>query len=282
MKILVTGVSGSLGKTLLPLLFEDGHEIVGVSRDEYKQSLIAPNPKLTLYLCDVRDRDRLLEASRGVDLVFHLAAMKRIESCEAQPEEAVGINILGTQNLLYCQRLNRIPRVVLVSTDKACAPITTYGYTKAAAESLVLRNPHNIVVRYGNVLASRGSVLSLFVESIRKEGAIHVTDRKCTRFWWTLPEAATYVYLMSKRPVGGLCIPPLKAAPVVSIGKAVAALLEKPMPKIVEIGFRSREKVHEQMRLTEEGGEIVSSDEALWFRRAELEEMLRWAVGDLL
>lgn len=282
MRILVTGASGSLAQHLIPLLLEDGHEVIGVSRDEFKQSLIASHDRLKLYLCDVRDRDRLLEASRHVDLVFHLAAMKRIECCEEQPEEAISVNVLGTQNLLFCQRMNRIPRVVLISTDKACLPITEYGYTKALAESLVLRNPQNQVVRYGNVLASRGSVVPLFVAQIKRDNEIQVTDRRCSRFWWTLPQAATYVYLSSKREFGGLCIPDLKAAPVVSVGKTLAKILKRPEPRIREVGLRSKEKIHEDMRTEEEGGRLVSSDESRWFKKQELEEILLDAVGDFL
>ena len=282
MKILVTGCTGSLASVLIPLLLEDGHEVVGVSRDEYKQSLVPKHEKLTLYLCDVRDRDRLLEASRGVDLAFHAAAMKRIEACEAQPEEAIGINVLGTQNLLFCQRMNKIARVVLVGTDKACRPTTLYGYTKAAAEGLVLRNINNQVVRYGNICGSRGSVAATFAESIKKDGTIYVTDKRSTRFWWTLPEAADFVYRSALREPGGLCIPSIKAAPVVSLGQAIAKLLSMEPPTIKEIGFRCREKLHEDLRTEDEGGALVSSDQQLWFTKRELEETLQDALRGIL
>jgi len=278
LRVLVTGCSGSLAGALIPLLLEEGHDVVGVSRDEYKQSLIPKRERLSLYLADVRDRDRLLEASRGVELVFHAAAMKRIECCDEQPEEAAGINIGGTQNVLFCQRMNKIPRVVLVSTDKACLPITSYGASKFMAERLVLRNPNNMVVRYGNVLGSRGSVLQLFSESIRKDGIIQVTDTRCSRFWWTLQDAATWIYLCSQRPKGGLQIPNLKAYPVVGLGRALADVLGAPRPQVVEIGLRGWEKIHEDMRTAEEGGAMQSGDQSLWFSQSEMRETIQRAL----
>lgn len=275
MKILVTGLTGSLGKTLLPVLLEEGHHVVGYSRCEFKQSQIEKHPRLIQYLGDVCDRDRLLEASRDVELVFHLAALKRIESAEEQPEAAIATNVTGTENVLFAQRMHKIPRVVFVSTDKACLPITTYGFTKATAERLVLRNPNNVVVRYGNVLASRGSVLQTFVDGITKDGAIHVTDRQMTRFWWSLSDAAAFVYISSKRPVGGLCIPALKAYPVMALGKAIARVLDKPEPKIIEIGMRGVEKLHEDMRAASEGAELRSDNQDLWFTKNEIDNVLR-------
>lgn len=279
MKAFVTGITGSLGTTLLKLLLEDGHEVVGYSRDELKQSTIPKHDKLTLYLGDVRDRDRLLEASRGADVIYHLAAMKRVEMSEDQPEEAIATNVIGVENTLFAQRMNKIPRVVLVSTDKACLPITAYGATKFLAERLVLRNPNNIVVRYGNVLSSRGSVLPVFQKAIQEQTPVPITDPKATRFWWSLPEAATFVYLSAQRPVGGLCIPPLKAYPVVGLANTLALVLGAPPPKFTHIGFRCREKLHEQMRTEDEGGYMSSEDTSLWFDRRELKELLSSVVG---
>lgn len=275
MKILVTGLTGSLGKTLLPVLLEEGHEVIGYSRCEFKQSQMERHPRLVQYLGDVCDRDRLLEASRGVEMVFHLAALKRIESAEEQPEAAIATNITGTENVLFAQRMHAIPRVVFVSTDKACLPITSYGATKMVGERLVLRNPNNVVVRYGNVLSSRGSVLQAFVDGITKDGAIQVTDRQMTRFWWSLSDAAAFVYISSKRPVGGLCIPNLKAYPVVALAKSIARVLDKPEPKIMEIGLRGVEKLHEDMRAASEGAELRSDDQNLWFTQREIDQVLR-------
>lgn len=279
MKAFVTGVTGSLGGALLKLLLEDSHEVVGFSRDELKQSTIPKHDKLTLYLGDIRNKDRLLEASRGADVIFNLAAMKRIEMSEEQPEEAIATNVQGTENVLFAQRMNKIPRVILVSTDKSCLPITAYGATKFLAERLVLRNPNNVVARYGNVLASRGSILPLFQKSIQQHGVVHITDRRCSRFWWSLNEAATFVYLCAVRPSGGLMIPNLKAYPVVGLANLLAQVLGCPPPDIVEVGLRCREKIHEQMRTDEEGGEMTSEDQRLWFSKAELKEMLASVVA---
>jgi len=274
MKILVTGVSGSLASVLVPLLLDDGHEIIGVSRGEYAQSKIERHPNLTLYLCDIRNRDRMLEASRGCDLIIHLAAMKRIECCEQQPEEAIGINVLGTENVLFCQRINKIPRVTLVSSDKGCNPILSYGFTKALAECLVARNPNNVICRYGNVISSRGSVLHSFIHSLKTENKLRITDKRMTRFFWTLEEAASFVYRVSMHEHGGLKIPDLKAYPVVKMGMMIANLMRIDNPEIEEIGFRCKEKLHEQMRTADEGGEMISGDSTLWFRQSEMRELL--------
>lgn len=282
MKILVTGVTGSLGSILLPALLEEGHSVVGYSRCELKQSQVQRHRNLTLYMGDVRDRDRLLEASRGVELIYHLAAIKRIEAAEEQPEEAIATNILGTENVLFAQRMHGIRRVVLVSTDKACLPITTYGATKFVGERLVLRNPNNVVCRYGNVLASRGSVLQAFVESITKSGAIFVTSRSCTRFWWPLSSAAAYVQHCGTRPLGGLGIPALKAYPVVRLGKMIADILGRGEPRVIEVGLRGAEKIHEHLRATDEGGEISSGDEAHWYTPGEIRAVLEGVVQEYL
>ena len=278
MKALITGVSGTLGRELTRRLLLDGHQVTGYSRCEFRQSQIPKEPNLTLYLGDVRDRDRLIEASRGVDVIFHGAAMKRIDACEENPEECVATNIGGTENVLHAQRINKIPRVALVSSDKACEPISAYGYSKAMAESLVLRNPNNVVVRYGNVLASRGSVVGLFKDSIEQRGEISVTERRSTRFWWSLGDAAQFVYRSSQREVGGLCIPTLKAASVVALGRSIGSILGNPSPRIVETGFRCREKLHETMRTADEGGLMISSDQSLWYSQRELEAVLREVI----
>jgi UDP-N-acetylglucosamine 4,6-dehydratase len=279
LRVLVTGHTGTLGKAIVPLLIQRGDSVVGVSRCELRQSQYPRHERLTQYLCDVRDRDRLLEASRKVDLVIHAAAMKRIESCEEQPEEAIGTNVLGTQNVLFCQRMNHIPRVVMVSTDKATMPITHYGYTKAAAERLVLRNPFNVVLRYGNVVGSRGSVLQSFVDSIITEGVIRVTDTEMTRYWWTIDEAADFVLRKSAMPHGGLFIPGLKAYPVVGLGRAVATVLGRPAPRVEVIGLRGKEKLHEDLRTSDEGGALRSDDQAHWYTRAGIEEKLRELIS---
>lgn len=282
MKVLITGITGSLGRALYPLYLRDGHEVIGYSRCELKQSQIPPDRGLTLYIGDVRNRDRLLEATRDVDLVVHTAALKRIEVCEEQPEEAIATNLTGTENVLFAQRMNRIPKVVLVSTDKSAMPTTAYGATKFLAETLVLRNPKNIVVRYGNILSSRGSVLYTFAKSIRDEKKIRVTDKRCSRFWWTLDAAAEFVLRASQRTTGGLCIPELKAYPVVKLGLMIADMLGERNVEVEEVGFRCREKIAECLRTDDEGGLMLSSDRGLWFSPAEMRHELTHAAEALV
>lgn len=260
------------------MLLDDGHEVIGYSRCELKQSQLPRHDKLTLYIGDVRNKDRLLEAARGVDLVFHLAALKRIESVEEQPEEGIATNVTGTENVLFAQRMHNIPRVVLVSTDKACLPITPYGASKMLAESLVRRNPNNIIARYGNVLASRGSVVHSFMKTLKEEGTLVITDKKATRFWWHLEDAAQYVYRCALREEGGLCIPNLKAYPVVKMGLLLADILGYENPNVVEIGFRGTEKIHEDMRAEHEGGLMNSGDPALWFSQSEMRQLLHRVI----
>lgn len=282
MKVFITGISGSLGREIAPLFLDAGHEVTGYSRCEYRQSVIPKSKNLTLYLGDVRDRDRLLEASRNSDLVIHAAAMKRVECCEEQPEEAIATNVMGTENVMFAQRMNRIPKVVLVSTDKSAESVTTYGSTKFLAESLVQTNRKNLVVRYGNVLASRGSVVQSFVKSILERSEIEITDRRCTRFWWTLAQAGEFVVRSALSEVGGLRVPTLKAYPVLKLGLLISEILDRPPPKINEIGFRSREKLHETLRLAEEGGRMSSEDQSLWYSMRELKEILSPIVRELL
>lgn len=261
MKILITGITGSLGSEVCKyLLTKTKHDIIGYSRDEQKQRLVKPNPRLTMILGDIRDKDRFLESSRGVDLIFHFAALKCVDSLEENPEESIATNILGTQNILYAQRIHKIPRVVLTSTDKAAYPVNVYGMCKAISERLVLRNSNNVVCRYGNVLASRGSVVPQFVQSIKEKGIINITDASMTRFWITLPEAAKFVIKSAFSASGGLKIPKMKSYPVVDLGFVVARMLET-KADINMIGIRPGEKIHETLKTEEEGEWITSEDQ---------------------
>jgi len=281
MKIVVTGFSGTLGSTLLPILLEDGHQVVGYSRCEFRQSLITPHPNLTKYIGDIRDRTRLEEATRGCDLIFHLAALKRVDTLEECPEEAVKTNIEGTMNILYAQRVNNIPRVVLSSTDKAVRPINVYGNSKAIAEKLVLRNPHNIVCRYGNVLGSRGSVLPQFVKSIMNNRSVQITSKAMTRFWIRPEDAAKFVYHSSNKVAGGLCIPTLKAYPVMKLAILIGEILGFEIDDWQDVGIRAGEKLHEELRTESEGGYIVSSDRNYWFTKPELSGLIKDTVERL-
>lgn len=279
MKVLVTGITGTLGSHLLPLLLADGHKVVGYSRDELKQSQIPAHPMLTMYLGDVRNSARLVEASRDCDLIFHLAALKRVETLEENPEEGIATNIDGTSNVLHAQRVNKIPRVVLASTDKACHPINTYGMTKAVAERLVSRNANNVICRYGNVIASRGSVIPQFVASLQKEGKIYLTHPLMTRFWIEPERAADFVWRAGFGPAAGLRMPEIKAYPVLRMGKIIADILDTRKFEVVEIPMRPGEKIHETLRLEEEGGLLASGDRDLWFTEKAMNDLIRKHLG---
>lgn len=265
MKIFISGITGTLGKTVSRMLMARGIEIVGYSRDEQKQAALEKAPLLTLYLGDVRDRDRVIEATRDVDLIMHFAANKMVDVLELNPEESIATNLIGTMNILHAQRLHGIERVVFSSTDKAVYPINVYGASKMLAEKLVLRNPNNVVCRYGNVLGSRGSALPMFVRSLRsKEPYVDVTDVDMTRFWTTVDRAASFVISSALEESGGLKIPQLQAAPVLSVIKSVADLLDIDTFEIDEVGIRPGEKIHECLMNTSESvtKQAVYSDDA--------------------
>lgn len=249
MKLLITGVTGSLGRAVLAkLLARPGYEIIGYSRDEKKQSEIPSHERLTLVLGDVRDQRRLTESSRGCDLIMHFAALKRVDTMEANPEECIQTNVEGTINVLGAQRTNKIQRVTLSSTDKACKPINVYGYSKALAEKLVLRNKNNVVVRYGNVLASRGSAIPTFIDAIKSGKRVDITDMRMTRFFMPIEDAADFVIESSAQSLGGLKIKSdMKSCHITDLIEALAEIMKRPSPEINLIGMRPGEKLHEDL-----------------------------------
>jgi len=275
LKIFITGGTGTLGKTLLPHLLSDGHQVIVYSRDEQKQAQLPHDLGLVKYLGCVRDYRRVIEASRDCDLVFHLAALKMVDVGETNPEEFIHTNIVGTQNILYAQRVNKIPKVVLVSTDKAVAPINLYGATKLAAERLVLRNPSNAVCRYGNVLGSRGSVVPKFIASLKAGKRIEITDSHMTRFWITAQDAANFV--LRAGLIGakhGLLIPEMKAYPIVDLAEVLGKILGE-SPRFTDIGLRPGEKIHEQLRLDSEGGAFFSHEKYRRYSDGTMTQMLK-------
>lgn len=279
MRILITGITGTLGRKVSKSLLDYGHEIIGYSRDEQKQRLIPSHDKLTLYLGDVRDKDRIAEASRGCDAIFHLAALKCVDTLESNPDESIKTNLVGTNNVLHAQRVNSIPRIVFTSTDKAVYPINAYGKSKALAEDLVLRNSNNIVCRYGNVLASRGSVLPFFVEKIRNDHPVEITDPRMTRFWMTQDEATDFVVTCGLSDnATGLNLPNVQSASLPSIALAIGDILGKEIT-VKEIGIRPGEKMHEHLRTEEEGGVICSNDRSYFFSRNDLYKKLKGLIN---
>ena len=281
-KVLVTGVTGTLGSVVTRLLLEQGYHVIGYSRDEQKQRLVPQHERLTLYLGDVRDRDRLLEASRDVDLIIHTAALKCVDTLEANPEESVTTNILGTQNVLHAQRANGIDRVVLVSTDKAAYPVNVYGACKLVAERLVMRNPRNAVCRYGNVVGSRGSVIPTFVRMLRAGEQLPITDERMTRFWIRIEDAAHFVVKTALNPMArGLHVPPMKAAKLSQVIHALAMEIGMPECQVTHVGCRPGEKLHEclETEFEREGG-ALTSDTAPQYTSEELRKLVRVAVNE--
>lgn len=252
--IFITGITGSLGSIVSKKLLAGGETVIGFSRDECKQSSFPKHSNLILYLGDIRDQARLVEASRGAKLFYHFAALKHVDMLEENPEESIATNVLGTQNVLHAQRVNKIPRVVLASTDKAAFPVNVYGASKFISERLILRNPNNTVCRYGNVLASRGSVVEKFVKSLRERNAIEFTDPNMTRFWITLDEASNFVMGSGK----GLNIPVMRSAPIHLVASAIAEILNIKAYDTRMVGSRPGEKMHECLRTEYEGEEMFS------------------------
>lgn len=286
MKYLVTGFTGSLGTEVTKLLLEKGHTVIGYSRDELKQHLFLKHPNLVKYLGDVRDQKRLLEASRGVDGIFHFAALKQVDTIEMNPEEGIQTNLYGTMNILSAQRLNKVPKVTLSSTDKAAYPVNVYGGTKFIAERLVLRNQSNVVCRYGNVLASRGSLVGALVKTLKAEGKVYLTDPNMTRFWITIKDAANFVVTNGLNSSSGLKIPQMKAATIYAVANVVSYVLGLRSFSEEVTGHRPGEKMHECLRTAYdkglEGMEEVHSNQVVQYTEDELTEILTPIVLELL
>ena len=261
--ILVTGGTGSFGRALLPRLLEADVKAVRVlSRDELKQSELqreVNDPRLRLFLGDVRDLDRLRVAFQGVDLIFHAAALKQVPALEYNPFEAVKTNILGTQNVITAAIEAEVSLVVGLSTDKAVAPTNLYGATKLCAERLLAQGgvysesfdedftiTRFAAVRYGNVVGSRGSVVPIFREQA-KTGTVTITDERMTRYWLTLSEAVEFVLSCLPLVKGGeVFVPKIPSARIPDIAEALAPRAER-----VVTGIRPGEKLHETL-LTED------------------------------
>lgn len=264
-RLLITGGTGSFGNAVLNRFLEsDLDEIRIFSRDEKKQDDMRkryPNPKIKFYIGDVRDYNSILTATRGVDFIFHAAALKQVPSCEFHPMEAVKTNILGTENVLEAAITNQVQRVVCLSTDKAVYPINAMGISKAMMEKVMVAksrglNSDKTVIcgtRYGNVMASRGSVIPLFVEQIRAGKPITITDPNMTRFMMTLADAVDLVlYAFENGQNGDMFVQKAPAATVATLAEALIELLDVPNHPINVIGTRHGEKLYEALLSREE------------------------------
>ncbi|SEA52661.1 UDP-glucose 4-epimerase [Marinobacterium iners DSM 11526] len=263
--LLLTGGTGSFGNAVLNrFLNTDIAEIRIFSRDEKKQDDMRKryaNPKLKFYIGDVRDYNSILNATRGVDYIYHAAALKQVPSCEFHPMEAVKTNVLGTENVLEAAIQNAVKRVVCLSTDKAVYPINAMGISKAMMEKVMVAKSRNVDpdktvicgTRYGNVMASRGSVIPLFVDQIRAGKALTITDPNMTRFMMALADAVDLVlYAFEHGSNGDMFVQKAPAATVETLAKALTDLMGKPDHPINVIGTRHGEKLFEALLSREE------------------------------
>lgn len=263
--LLITGGTGSFGNAVLKRFLGTGTaEIRIFSRDEKKQDDMRKryaSDKLKFYIGDVRDYQSALNATRGVDYIFHAAALKQVPSCEFHPMEAVKTNILGTENVLEAAIQNGVQRVVCLSTDKAVYPINAMGISKAMMEKVMVAKSRNVDdkktvicgTRYGNVMASRGSVIPLFIEQIRAGMPLTITDPDMTRFMMTLADAVDLVlYAFEHGTNGDMFVQKAPAATVLTLAQALTTLMGKPDHPINIIGTRHGEKLYEALLSREE------------------------------
>lgn len=262
--LMITGGTGSFGHTVLKRFIEtEVKEIRIFSRDEKKQEdmrIALGCDKVKFYIGDVRDYDSLAQAMTGVDYVFHAAALKQVPSCEFYPMEAVRTNVLGTENMLNAAIAKGVSRVVVLSTDKAVYPINAMGISKAMAEKLMIAKSRTIpeggtvvcATRYGNVMASRGSVIPLFIQQLLDGQEITVTDPSMTRFLMSLEESVDLVlHAFVHGQQGDIFIQKAPASTVADLAQALKELLNKNNPVKV-IGTRHGEKLYESLVSREE------------------------------
>lgn len=261
--LLITGGTGSFGNAVLKRFLHTDHfsEIRIFSRDEKKQDdmrKLLNNDKLKFYIGDVRQYDSLERATRDVDYVFHAAALKQVPSCEFFPLEATRTNVLGTQNLIDAAAFNKVKRVICLSTDKAAYPINAMGISKALMEKVATAASRNLkattvcLTRYGNVMASRGSVIPLFLEQIKAGKPLTVTDPKMTRFLMSLDEAVELVlFAFENGNAGDLFVNKAPAGSIGDLAQAVKELCQVDN-EIKIIGTRHGEKLYETLCTREE------------------------------
>lgn len=285
--VLVTGGTGSFGKKFIRLMLDEYQpkKIIVFSRDELKQHEMRTtggfyHPSIRYFIGDIRDRDRLMTAFYGVDIVVHTAALKQVPACEYNPMEAIKTNIMGSSNVIDAAIANNVEKVLALSTDKAVNPVNLYGATKLAAEKLMVqsnayaggRKTRIACSRYGNVVGSRGSVVPLFIKQ-RASGEVTITDDRMTRFWISLEQGVRFVIRCVEEMQGGeLFVPKIPSMKMTDLAKAIA-----PEAEIKIIGIRPGEKLHESLISEDEARTTVEledmfvvqpSVEALWFGHA--------------
>ena len=254
--ILVTGGTGSFGKKFTRMVLDryDVNKLIIFSRDELKQAQMraefGDNPKLRFFIGDVRDKERLYRAFDGVDVVIHAAALKRVPECEYNPFEAIKTNVIGAQNIIDAAIDRGVSKIVALSTDKAVNPINLYGATKLCSDKLFIagnsyvgsKDTRFAVVRYGNVVGSRGSVVPLFLQ-LKEAGKLPITDPRMTRFWITLEEGVEMVFATLEKMQGGeIFVPKIPSMKITDLAEAIA-----PECELEIVGIRPGEKLHEML-----------------------------------
>jgi UDP-N-acetylglucosamine 4,6-dehydratase len=293
MKILIIGGTGSLGKSILAKLCArsmSNLDIIRViSRDEHKQAALKRQfPKVDFRLADIRDFESIRPHFHNIDVVFHCAALKHVDICQFNPLECKRTNVDGTINAIAAAKDSRVKHFIFSSTDKAIDPINTYGKAKALAEDLVLssNNPDVqgttkfCVYRWGNVVGSQGSVIPLFVKSLRERGEVDITHPEMTRFWLTLDSAVDFMlstYMKADRD-RAMVIPNLAAAPVTDVVRVLANLM-RVMYRTNIVGMRPGEKLHESL-VPVSSDQHVNSLICRQLGEEELSELLRPLVAE--
>ena len=285
--ILITGGTGSFGKAFIRHTLEHHgpRRLAILSRDELKQSELRKqfdDPRMRWFIGDIRDKDRLMRAFHGVDYVIHAAALKQVDTAEYNPFEYVKTNVLGSQNVIDAAIDCGVKKVVALSTDKASSPINLYGATKLTADKLFIAGNNYgagddtsfAVVRYGNVVGSRGSVIPFFKDCIAQGLPLPITDRAMTRFWITLPQAVDFVVEAFESMLGGeLYVPRIPSMRITDLADAMA-----PGYPTVDVGIRPGEKLHEEMISAEDSARTVRQEtryvvkptvDAWWFTAPE-------------
>lgn len=278
--ILVTGGTGSIGSEIVrQLLLHNPKSIRIFSRDESKQFFMQQElheyDNIRYLIGDVRDKQRLLYATEGVDYIFHAAALKHVPACEYNPFEAVKTNVIGGQNVIEAALANEVKKVISISTDKVVNPMNTMGATKLLSEKLIsaadyYKGAHKTVftcVRFGNVMGSRGSVIPLFKEQIRSGKPITLTDRRMTRFMMSIPQAANLVLKAAEYARGGeLFILKMPSLNILDLAEVLIEDYEKTygvkfVQGIKEIGIRPGEKLYEELMTLDESARALCNDE---------------------
>ncbi|PMH74639.1 SDR family NAD(P)-dependent oxidoreductase [Vibrio cyclitrophicus] len=267
--LMITGGTGSFGNTVLKRFLDtDIKKIVIFSRDEKKQEdmrIKLRNDKIKFVIGDVRNIESVRQAMRGVDYVFHAAALKQVPSCEFYPMEAVKTNVIGTENVIQAAIENDVSRVVVLSTDKAVYPINAMGISKAMAEKVVVAKSRVIegsktvlcATRYGNVMASRGSVIPLFIDKIKKNNPLTITDPDMTRFLMSLEDSVDLVlHAFENGKQGDIFVQKAPASTIDVLAKALLELFDSKTEKVI-IGSRHGEKLYESLISREEMAKAV-------------------------